>query len=187
MNTFVELTLIALSRSRSAENSFVMVLEDESGLHRIPIVIGAAEAQYIGIVLEKLQTKRPMTHDLMLAAIQALGGSIQYVLLHTLTEGVFIAAVHIKDSQGQMHALDARASDAVAIAIAKQVSIFAEPSLPAEAALQSDIFSSESSKTLYSDYTLQDLEVLLKKVLEKEDYESAARIRETIKKKLNNP
>jgi protein-arginine kinase activator protein McsA len=59
--------------------------------------------------------------------------------------------------------------------------------LPAEAALQSDIFSSESSKTLYSDYTLQDLEVLLKKVLEKEDYESAARIRETIKKKRNNP
>lgn len=185
MDNFVELTLIALSKSRSSENSFVMVLEDETGRHRIPIVIGAAEAQYIGIVLEKLQTKRPMTHDLLLAAIQALGGSIQYVLLHTLAEGVFIASVHIADNQGQVHVLDARASDAVAIAIARQVVILAPPSLPVEAALQSDIFSSESNKTLYSDYTLKELETLLKKVLEKEDYESAARIRETINKKRN--
>lgn len=186
MDTFLELTLIALSKSRSSENSFVMVLEDEAGRYRIPIVIGAAEAQYIGIVLEKLQTKRPMTHDLLLATVQALGGSVQYAHLHSLIEGVFFASLHIKDRQGQIHILDARASDAVAIAIATQARIVAHPTLAEEAALQSDILSGASNKTLYSDYTLKELETLLKKVLEKEDYESAARIREIIRKKQNN-
>lgn len=185
MEQTVELTIVALSKSQTTAHGFVMVLEDEAGTHRLPIVIGTAEAQYMGVVLEKLQTKRPMTHDLLLATLHALGGRLQYVLLHSWVDGVFMANIYVLDNQGQEHAIDARVSDAVALALAQKVRILADVSLLNDAALQADIYAHESTKTLYSDYSIAELEELLQKVLEKEDYESAARIRESLNKKRN--
>lgn len=185
MEATVELTLMALSKSKVAENSFVMVLEDEEGAYRLTVVIGASEAQYIGIVLEKLQTKRPLTHDLLLATLHTLGGRLAHVLLHSIVNGVFLAELHIVDEKGETHTIDARPSDAVALALAQRVRILTYPSLLRDAASQADLYAPESSKTSYSDYTVAELEELLQRVLEKEDYESAARIRESINKKRN--
>lgn len=186
MEQTVELTIVALSKSKTTAQGFVMVLEDESSTHYLPIIIGAAEAQYMGIVLEKLQTKRPMTHDLLLATLRALGGQLLYVLLHSWVDGIFIASIHVLDNQGQTHVIDARASDAVALALAQKVRILATMALLNDTALRADIYAHESTKTLYTDYSIAELEELLQKVLDKEDYESAARIRESLNKKRNS-
>lgn len=183
MERKILLSVMALSRSRIAEDAFVLVLEDERGQNQFSLLIGAAEARYIGVVLENLQTKRPLTHDLLLSGFRALGGSLDYVYLHTLEKDVYLASIHLRDSQQQPVLLDARASDAIAIALKEKVSIYTNEAVLLAAASQMEIYLTQSSKILYSDYTLAELQALLQKVLEKEDYESAARIRETIKKR----
>jgi uncharacterized protein len=183
----IEMTVIALSKSKTSENNFVIVLEDELSKRRLPILIGSNEAQYIGIVMEKLQTKRPMTHDLLLAAIESLGAKVLYVYIYEMNQDIFVSEVVIqqKDDQVMLH-LDARTSDAIALATKTGVPIYTNDQVLNQASIINEIYVTESTKTSFNGYTIPELEVLLKKVIEKEDYESAIRIRESILRKKSN-
>lgn len=183
MEEKVELSIIALAKSQTSDNNYVVALEDEQSKKRLIILIGQAEAQYIGIVLEKLNTKRPMTHDLLAATIEKLGGRVAYIYIHSLTDNIYIADICLTDREGNMFCMDARASDALAQAVKNSVPIYTNQQLLNDSSYLNEIYVKESNKTSFTDYTLEELEELLQKVLRKEDYESAIRIRETIRRK----
>lgn len=182
MDPKIELSVIALSKSKTKEESYVLVLENDTSSSRLSILIGSAEAQYIGITLEQLKTKRPLTHDLMASILDALKGELLYVYLHSLVDQLFIADVYLKDIHGDIKCIDSRASDAIALAIKYNVPIYTNETVLNEVYDPSNIYVS-NSKISFADYTMEELEQLLEKVLQKEDYESAIRIREFIRNK----
>lgn len=181
-----EVNIIALTKSKTENNNFILVIEDTESKKNLPIVIGSNEAQYIGIVLENIAVKRPLTHDLIHEIFSALGARPDHVLIEAFKEGIFYASIIIKNQEGKEVNIDSRPSDAIAVALKSQVPVYVRKDLFDQAGYSSSIYSEQSDRSSFKEYTLEDLEKLLAKVLAKEDYESAIRIRETIKARKND-
>ena len=181
-----EVNIIALTRSKSGDQNFILVLEDTVSKKNLPIVIGASEAQYIGIVLESIAVKRPLTHDLIFDILLALQANPDHVIIEEFKEGIFYAGIVLKNQEGKVIKIDSRPSDAIAIALRCQVPIYVMKDLFEQTGYSSSIYSEQSDRSSFKEYTLEDLEKLLAKVIAKEDYESAIRIRETIKARKND-
>lgn len=181
----IALNIIALSASESHKGNYVLVLEEVKGFRRLPIIIGPFEAQAIAIALEKMATVRPLTHDLLCRILQAGGLQLKEVDIHQLVEGSFHARLICVDTQNQTLFIDARTSDAVAVAVRMGCPIFTNEAVMSAGSIVLDspskAFSQKRGKL--EDYSIEELERLLKRVLEKEDYESAARIQNAIRKK----
>ena len=128
-----ELGVAALSTSESHPGNFALILEDLETRRRIPIIIGSSEAQSIAIVMEQMQPARPLTHDLFVSMLTALGATVQEVLIHSLVDGIFHAQIVLKSVSGELLNLDARSSDAIAIALRCNVSIYTYESVVDEA------------------------------------------------------
>ncbi len=104
----------------------VLVLQDEEDTRTLPIWIGAREAMAISLQLNQVTRPRPMTHDLLLSSITALGGVVRSISVNSLSEGTFYATVNVERG-GESIAIDARPSDAVALALRAQAPILVEP------------------------------------------------------------
>lgn len=178
----IELIVAALSTSESHPGSYALVLEDVSNSHRIPIIIGGAEAQAIAIAMEKMQPMRPLTHDLLKSVVDALGGRLREVLIHQIKDGVFCATLTLQTAQGDSLLVEARTSDAIALAVRFNAPIFIYDHVMEEAGILTSSMVGRQKKGSLAEYTLAELEDLLKKVVEKEDYESAVRIRAYIER-----
>ncbi|MFN3596587.1 MAG: bifunctional nuclease domain-containing protein [Rubricoccaceae bacterium] len=193
---YIQVDIIGLSTSPSSGGAYALVLGEVGGNRRLPIIIGASEAQAIALELEKIQPPRPMTHDLIRNLFDALGAEVTDILIDDLREGTFYAKVRYvyDDEEAQ---LDARPSDAVALAVRTDAPIFvaaavldeagiptededdsgpepepfAEPPPPRAAA--PDLPASGGSR-------LDRMEAQLQKAIENEDYETAARLRDEI-------
>ncbi|MCC6725640.1 MAG: bifunctional nuclease family protein [Saprospiraceae bacterium] len=183
-NSKRELAVVALSAAESSPGHFALILEDVETRRRIPVVIGQAEAQSIAVCMERMQPARPLTHDLYKTTLEALGGTLKEVLIHSVKGGVFHAKLFIEKADKTLLELDARTSDAIAIALRMGAPIYAFENVVEEAGLMAEVFFGKNRKSL-SEYTLPELEELLRRVLEKEDYESAVRIRDFIEKRKN--
>ncbi|MEM7369027.1 MAG: bifunctional nuclease family protein [Bacteroidota bacterium] len=179
-----ELHIIALSRSESSKGNFVLVLEERKGFRRIPIIIGAFEAQAIAIALENMKTNRPLTHDLTLTVIERGDHSLKEIIISDYKDEVFHAKLIISSPDGK-EAVDARSSDAIALAIRKPCPIFTYEHILQETGLILDNpgKSFGEKRRSLEHYTVEELNILLNRVIEKEDYESAKKIREIIEKK----
>ncbi len=181
----IPLNIIALSASESHKGNYVLVLEEVKGFRRLPIIIGPFEAQAIAIALEKMATVRPLTHDLLCQVLQAGQLQLKEVEIHQLVEGSFHARLVCVNAQNQTIHIDARTSDAIAVAVRTGCPIFTNEAVMSAGSIVLDSPSkafSQKRGTL-EDYSVEELERLLQRVLEKEDYESAARIRNAIRKK----
>ena len=181
-----EVNIIALTKSKTDNQNFILVIEDTESKKNIPILIGSNEAQYIGIVLENIAVKRPLTHDLMYEMLMMLKATPDHVLIEDFKDGIFYASITIKNQEGNEVNIDARPSDAIALALKSQVPVYVRKDLFDQAGYSSSIYSEQSDRSSFKEYTLEDLEKLLAKVIAKEDYESAIRIRETIKARKND-
>lgn len=181
----VELNIIALSTSESSESNFVVVLEETTGYRRLPIIIGLHEAQCIAIALEKMKTPRPMTHDIFLNSIEVLGGKVVEVEITDFADEMFHAAISIKGANGEVSKVDSRSSDAIAMAIRAEAMIYTNESVMEKASivLDSPSKSFSNKRGSLTEYTMDELNQILKQVLAKEDFESAAKIRDAIKNK----
>ena len=182
----IALNIIALSASESQQGNYVLVLEEVKGFRRLPIIIGPFEAQAIAIALEKMNPVRPLTHDLMCKVLEAGRLELKEVDIHQLVGNTFHARLVCREKRdGQTLHIDARASDAVALAVRTGCPIFTNEQVMEAAAIVLDnpskAFTQKRGKL--EDYSLEELERLLQRVLEKEDYESAARIRNAIRRK----
>ncbi|MEM6629231.1 MAG: bifunctional nuclease family protein [Bacteroidota bacterium] len=182
-----ELNIIALSQSSSSPGNFVLVLEENKGFRRIPIIIGAFEAQAIAIALENMKTQRPLTHDLALTLLERGESSLKEIVISRYEDKIFSAQLVIKTAD-TLENLDARSSDAIALAVRKPCPIYTYEHILQEAGIVLESpGKSFGEKRNLQEYSLDELEMLLRRLLEKEDYESAKKIQDVIRRKKDSP
>lgn len=112
----IRLKVLGLSYSMSQAGAYALILADEQDMHRIPIVIGMPEAQSIAIQLEKMQTQRPLTHDLIKKLADALQVTLKEAFIYRLDSGIFYSELLFEKDTQQIK-IDSRTSDAIALAL----------------------------------------------------------------------
>jgi bifunctional DNase/RNase len=188
LKEFVPLRILSVNPSSVGASSYILLLEsDDKQALRFPIVIGSQEAQSISVFLEHIQTSRPLTHDLCVNLLSYSNLSVEKVLITDFKDGIFYAnLVIIKD--GEIIKVDARPSDSVAIAIRLDKPILISEKLLHDICIPEDDFMDELEDefNLVEKSTVSrskvELEALLLKALQDENYEEAAKLRDEIDK-----
>lgn len=181
--------ILGLSTSPSSGGAYALILNEQEGNRRLPIIIGTFEAQAIALELEHIKPPRPMTHDLLKNTIETFGADINQVFINDLSEGTFFARI-IFDNNGKEIEQDARPSDAIALAVRFKAPIFVDSGILDEAGIVSESAEEPSSpvetETDHSQASgiskLEKLESDLQTAIETENYEKAARLRDQINK-----
>ncbi len=186
---FIQVDIIGLSTSPSSGGAYALVLGEIDGNRRLPIIIGAFEAQAIALELKKTQPPRPMTHDLLRDTFDAVDIDVFEVVIDELREGTFFAKVRYR-LDGEERQLDSRPSDAVALAVRVDAPIFVSPDVLDEAGIaadEEDVSALAEAEATGSEEEesgpvsqLQRMENELEKAIEEEDYEKAAELRDEI-------
>ncbi|MCS6820433.1 MAG: bifunctional nuclease family protein [Microscillaceae bacterium] len=200
----VRLKIIGLSSSQAQSTSFALILGEQYGVRRLPIVIGICEAQAIAIEIERITPNRPMTHDLFKSFAAEIGFTVLETTIVDLREGIFYAEILCRDKENRQIVIDARPSDAIAIALRFNAPIYAEEKVMSEASITitdeemegNDFDSSPEERqevretvkkktgTLsWEDYSSEELQRLLNEALENEQYERAAQIRDELNRR----
>ena len=192
MDDRVKLKVMGITYSQIQNGAYALVLAEENGDRRIPIIIGTAEAQSIAIRLEHLTPPRPMTHDLFASFAQGFGIRLREVFVYHYEDGVFSSELLFDDGTRQIR-IDSRTSDAIAIAIAlrTQSPIYTTEKIINEAGI---IFQEEpkekkkeETKTVkrkhLNDYSTKELKERLEEAVRMEAYEKAALIQQELKKR----
>lgn len=192
----IKLKILDLAPSQVQAGSFTLVLAESKGDTRMPIIIGMFEAQAIAIELDKIKPSRPLTHDLFGSFSQAFDFSIEEILISDILDGVFYAKIVSSDGIRQKN-IDARPSDAIAIALRFDAPIYATQKVLDEAGITSEDLGGEPSERSQpkaikvkvskskstgklSEYSIEELNSFLKEALAQEEYEQAAKIRDEI-------
>lgn len=187
----IEMQVLGLANSDMQTRTYAVILEEKYGKRRLPIVIGEPEAKSIATVLEKIKPTRPGVHDLFANTLETMEIRLREVVVSNLVEGVFYATLVLEENQ-EPQLIDARSSDAIALALRLGRPIFTHGFIldeigvvPEEENAEVSLVSGRKKRGMAAlrDYSLTELNNLLEKVLEKEDYESAARIRDEIARK----
>lgn len=193
----IRLDILGLSSSQSQAGSFALVLGEENGNRRLPIIIGMFEAQAIAIEIEKIVPNRPMTHDLFRSFAFNFDFQIEEVIISDLKEGVFFAKLICTNDEKTVE-IDARPSDAIAIGLRFGVSIYTTEEILSEAGIILNDMDEEEGGTPAAPKTPQTkktwaeqlkdtpsdkLKAMLDENLAKEDYEKAALIRDELNKR----
>jgi uncharacterized protein len=193
----IELEILGLSSNHSQSGSFTLVLGEVSGTRRLPIVIGMFEAQAIALEIEKIIPNRPMTHDLFKSFATGFNYEIERIVITDMKEGVYYAKIQSKSDLITTE-IDARPSDAIAIAIRFGCPVYCTEKAMSEGAVEhyevegkeeknpekqpSQKFATKKEPSL-KDFSLDKLNQMLDKAIANEDYERAARIRDEINKR----
>ena len=204
--SLIRLNIKGISYSQTQSGAYALILSEEDGERKLPIVIGAFEAQSIAIALEKdIRPPRPLTHDLFKNFSERFNIVIKQVIIHKLVDGVFYASL-ICENNNIEEIIDARTSDAIALALRFSAPIFTYKNILDKAGVilkidnvkegkkieDSLVFESEPAKgkkmrvpsdETFKDLSLSDLKDLLKKAVQGEDYEVAAKLRDEISKR----
>lgn len=194
----IKLEILGLSPSQSQAGSFALVLGEELGNRRLPIIIGVFEAQAIAVQIENIVPNRPMTHDLFKSFADGMNYTLKEIVISDLKEGIFYAKIVCTDNLREVE-VDARPSDAIAIGLRFDIPIYTYEAILSEAGIVSNsptededdehdtvretIQSKGSSKDQLRDYSFDDLQRMLDEALGKEDYERAAKIRDEMGKR----
>ena len=199
------LNILGLSYSQTQSGAYALVLSEENGKRRIPIIIGGFEAQSIAIEFEGLKPPRPLTHDLLLNFATAFNINLIEVNIYKLEEGIFYSEL-VCDNGNNRIKIDARTSDAVALAIRFKCPIYTTEDIMSKAGIYLEIDKEkkrakektvgaspkpkEEQKTKdqiisFKGKTKKDLEKMLLESIENEDYEKASLIRDEINKRKN--
>jgi hypothetical protein len=162
--------------------SYAVVLKEINGPRKLPVIVGAFEAQAIAISLEFMETPRPLTHDLIGNIIREIGSKLTAVKITELREGVFYARMELQGKTIGKRSIDSRPSDALAVALRLSAPILVADKVLEEAAIvegeEEDIKVGVEKSQVTS---RQLLEKRLQKAIEEEEYEIAARIRDRLK------
>jgi bifunctional DNase/RNase len=195
----IKLEILGLSSSQSQTGSFALVLGENEGNRRLPIIIGMFEAQAIAIEIEKIIPNRPMTHDLFKSFANSFNFHVEEIVISDLKEGVFFAKIVCTDGL-KKHEIDARPSDAIAIGLRFDSPIYTFENILAEAGIVLTDEEDEEEKVEpvketkvrvkkekkgddFKNYSVDKLNELLKEAIDKEDYERAAKIRDELSKR----
>ncbi|MBL7977016.1 MAG: bifunctional nuclease family protein [Bacteroidetes Order II. Incertae sedis bacterium] len=190
----IQVDIIGLSTSPSSGGAYALVLGEMGGnRRRLPIIIGASEAQAIALELEKIDPPRPMTHDLLRDVFRSVRANVSEIVIDELREGTFYAKIRY-EFEGEEQELDARPSDAVALAVRVDVPIYVEVKVLEEAGIPTDeegespsvpVRSSDSKpkeKPASPKSNIERIQAELQKAIEDEEYEKAARLRDELER-----
>ena len=204
--SLVKLTIKGISYSQTQNGAYALILNEVDGDRKLPIVIGAFEAQSIAIALEKeIKPPRPLTHDLFKNFAERFGVVIKQVIIHKLVDGVFYSSI-ICERDKIEEVIDARTSDAIALALRFNAPIFTYKNILDKAGVYlnnplgkensdsedgilstPETFGNESesndSGSTYSKNSVAELHEFLESAIQNEDYEKAAKIRDEISKR----
>ena len=191
----IRLNILGLSVSQTQSGAYALVLAEENGERRIPIIIGPVEAQAIAIQLEGLQPPRPLTHDLIKNMALAFDIALLEVTIYKLEEGIFYSEL-LCEMDGKEIKIDSRTSDAVALALRFKCPIYTSEDILKKAGIVLEIddenspvrsFTDEDSDdpeiSTYAQYSLNELNEMLDEAVRNEDYEKASIIRDELKKR----
>lgn len=208
--SLVRLNIKGISYSQTQNGAYALILNEEKGDRKLPIIIGAFEAQSIAIALEKeIKPPRPLTHDLFKNFADRYSIVVKQVIIHKLVDGVFYSSI-ISEQHGLEEIIDARTSDAIALALRFNAPIFTykdildtagvylktstkkdSPESMAQDEVLEDLLADDDGDVVqhsyrpedYSKNTTKELHSLLDKAVKNEDYEKAAAIRDEISKR----
>jgi len=191
----LKLEIIGLSYSQTQSGAYALVLGEEKGKRRLPIIIGAFEAQAIAIELENMTPTRPLTHDLFKSFAEAFGIAVNEVVIYNLVEGIFYSKLMCTTTDGKLVEIDARTSDAIAIAVrfncpintfefilSQAGIILDETTLASTSEATEEPVTDESDKDNYLSKSTEELKQMLDTAIKSEAYEKASKIRD----ELNN-
>jgi len=193
----IKLNILGLSVSQSQSGAYALVLAEENGDRRIPIIIGPIEAQSIAIQLEGLTPPRPLTHDLFKQLASSFSIVITEVIIHKLEEGIFYSELICKRGNVEV-VIDSRTSDAVALSLRFDCPIYTTEEILERAGIVIE-FEGEHSpedwyqtmsdepvkgKHEYEKYTSSELTEMLNQAIKNEDYEKASAIRDEINRRV---
>ena len=194
----IRLNVLGISYSQTQSGAYALVLSEESGQRRVPIIVGGFEAQAIAIQLEGLKPPRPLTHDLFVSFAQSFKISLIEVNIYKLEEGVFFSKL-ICDNEQTRISIDARTSDAIALALRFKCPIFTTEDILTRAGIVIDFENESKAKKIdpeedklemvnkvheeLKDLDMEELRNLLEEAIGKENYERASMIRDEINRR----
>ncbi len=202
MDNLVKLNIKGISYSQTQTGAYALILEEELGQRKLPIIIGSFEAQSIALALEKdIRTPRPLTHDLFVSIGRAFSFLVKGVFIHKLEDGVFYSNILFQDKDGNEEEIDSRTSDAIALAIRFDAPIYALESVMEKAGIHLEVQEKDEKNIAnaikeieeevarqekrfdFSSKTKEEIEKELKDAVKNEDYELAARLRDELDKR----
>ena len=186
----IELKVLGITRSEVQAGAYALLLENADSTpdeaRRIPIVVGAAEAQSIAVHLEQVMPSRPLTHDLFVSLFHVYGIQLQYVTIYSFKDGVFAAMLHLTDGKTQVE-IDSRTSDAIAIALRTSAPIYTTLEVMQLTSYEwrRDGEYKPQKPVRLEDLPVEKLERRMQQYVDKEEYEKAARVKKIIAQKTN--
>ena len=205
--SLVRLNIKGISYSQTQNGAYALILSEENGDQKLPIVIGAFEAQSIAIALEKeIMPPRPLTHDLFKTFAKRYGIAVKQVIIHKLLDGVFYSSI-ICDREGIEEIIDARTSDAIALALRFDAPIFTYKNILDKAGIKTEtapnknelskkaaivieqLLTSDNKESVistredFSKHSLKQLKKMLEEAVNNEEYEKAVSIRDEVSKR----
>ncbi len=209
----IRLSVLGISYSQIQSGAYALILAQVDGPYRIPVVIGAAEAQSIALRLESIVPPRPMTHDLFVSFAHAFGVKLKEVFIYKFEDGIFSSELTFTDGDRTV-VIDSRTSDAIAIAMRTHAPIYTTPEILDETGFLMETHGDDTDDTddseetsqsgnvrrmsgfdlpadvetepRYENYTVEELERTLQRLIDNENYEEAARVAEILRNKKND-
>ncbi len=197
MDSRIRLKVLGISYSQIQNGAYALILAQANGPYRIPVVIGAAEAQSIAMKMEGLTPPRPMTHDLFVSFAHAFGVKLKEVFIYKFEDGIFSSELTFADDDRTV-TIDSRTSDAIAIAMRTGAPIYTTPEILDETGFVMEVHEEESETEADDDtetdpgeprlenYAVEELERTLARHIEREEYEQAAKVAEILNRKRGN-
>ncbi len=183
----IRLKILGLSTEPISKGTYALILAQVDGPVRIPVIIGEAEARSIASRMEHIELPRPLTHDLFAAFTHAFGIAMEEVFIHSFENGLFLSEISFTDGERRV-TLDARTSDALAIAMRTNAPIYTTEKILHECGFVIEGQVSQPASPMQAaamEPTIEQLQQSLNEAIEREDYEEASRITEIIKSKKN--
>lgn len=188
----IQCEILGLSTSPATGGAYAILLKEVNGVRRLPIIIGAFEAQAIALEIEGIKPPRPLTHDLLKQLIDNLGATVLEIVVDELRENTFYAKI-VLDVSGLTNEIDARPSDAIALAVRADAPIYVADLVMDTAAFipseesetsneQESLAETEQNKPHTKETQLASLQNKLREALDREEYERAAKLRDDIKR-----
>jgi bifunctional DNase/RNase len=201
----IKLNVLGISYSQTQSGAYALVLTEEEGDRRIPIIVGGFEAQSIAIQLEGLKPPRPLTHDLFMNFAKSFHIDLLEVNIYKLEEGVFYSKLYC-DNGEQKISIDTRTSDAIALALRFKCPIYTTEEIMERAGIVLEFGSEEKTSKIsqettmsdttpskgadkaeeFKDFTTQELNEMLKESIGNEDYERASMIQEEMNNRTDS-
>lgn len=174
----IELVVSDILSKSSDERAYVMMLRERDGVRKILVAIGFLEAQAIAFAMKNIKTKRPVTHDLFPAITEALGAKMKFAVVNKVDDGTFYSNIVYEVGDDDVRTIDARTSDAVAIALRCKAPILIEEQLLNRVCIRDEFNGAISIPISIAD--TKTLQAVMRQAVEEENYELASKLKEEL-------